>query len=124
VYYLKPVTALNICGAALLLVVTAGFMLNAKNKFAVICMGWIVYSFIILCIIGWGSSENGLILYSLYFSWAFLSLACLTIEKIFQKIPLIKYILYSAIIAVFTFINISGIYELIRFGVTYYPYAG
>lgn len=31
-------------------------------------------SFLLLCVFGWGTAENGLVLYVPYFAWAFLGL--------------------------------------------------
>jgi hypothetical protein len=121
IYTLSSVTAVNIIGVALLLVAIIGFILNHQNNFACICMFWVAYSFVILCIIGWGTSENGLILYSLYFSWAFLCLVFMAIERICDHFSAIKYIIYSIVIIILAVINIAGIYEIIAFGIKYYP---
>ena len=63
-----------IIGIFILLIVIVGYILNRKNKFANFCMLWVIFSAILLLFIGWGTLENGLILYSLYFAFAYLSL--------------------------------------------------
>jgi len=120
-YQLAPVESLNLLGLALLALCTFGFILNYKDKFAQICAFWVAFSFFVLCLVGWGTAENGLILYSLYFGWAYFCLAFLAIEKLLQKVPRVKYAVYIALIAILAYINIPGIYDLIQFGIEYYP---
>ena len=120
-YQLAPVTSLNYLGILFFIFTIIAFIANRKNKLAQICMVWIVYSFIILCVIGWGTFENGLMLYSLYFAWSFLTLLFMGIEKFFGKSPPLKYCVYAVLILSLIIINIPAIYDIIRFGVTYYP---
>ena len=48
-------------------------------------MYWVMFSVVILLVVGWGSSENGMILYALYFSWAFLVLIYQLVLAIAKK---------------------------------------
>lgn len=73
-YQLVEVKNIMIIGIFILLIVIVGYVLNRKNKFVNFCMLWVIFSAILLLFIGWGTSENGLILYSLYFAFAYLSL--------------------------------------------------
>lgn len=120
-YRLAPVTAIHIPGLVLLAAALTGFILNRKKPLAQICAGWIVFSFIVLCAVGWGTAENGLILYTLYFSWAFLALVYMAIEKICSRIQPLKFFLYILIIAILAIINLPGIGRIISFGRQYYP---
>ncbi|MDR1384015.1 MAG: hypothetical protein LBJ67_09255 [Planctomycetaceae bacterium] len=120
-YFLAPATTFNFLGILLLAIAVLGFVLNYKTVFAKICMFWIFYSFLILCVVGWGTHENGLILYSLYFGWAYFSLIFMAIEKFFQKQQTIRYVIYSVLIVVLAVVNFSGIYDLMNFGTQYYP---
>ena len=72
-------------------------------------------------LLGWGAKENGMILYTLYFGWAFVSLIVMLIDKLPEKLNVLKYVLYAASIIALMYFNIPGIIEIIRFGVTYYP---
>ena len=120
-YHQQPVTSINYLGCAILLVALLGFALNHKEVFARVCFSWVAFSFLILCVIGWGTAENGLVLYTLYFSWAYLALIFLAIEKAFQKWKPIRYTIYSTAIVILAIINFAGIYDIIQFGITYYP---
>lgn len=120
-YQLDPVTSLNYLGVVIFAVTILGFILNYKNHFALICFGWVLFSFCILCLLGWGTIENGLILYTLYFSWAYISLVFMCIEKVFAKWKIFRYLVYSTAILVLLCINLPGIYQIIDFGIKYYP---
>jgi hypothetical protein len=120
-YLLYKPTTVNIFGMIILALVIIGFILTYRKRFSRLCMVWILYSFIVLCLIGWGTAENGLILYSLYFSWAFISLVFMTLEKLLQKVGKIKYVIYAAMAAVIITYNIPSIYEIVRFGIANYP---
>lgn len=119
-YQLAPVHELNYVGVALLVIALMGFLLNYQKIFARICISWVAFSFVLLCIIGWGTNENGLVLYTLYFSWAFLSLAYMAIESMVGKIPVVKYTIIGGIIVAILVINIPGILDLVQFGINYY----
>ena len=101
--------------------VIIGFLLNHKNFFAKICAFWVGCSILLLGIIGWGSAENGMVLYALYFSWAYVSLLFMLVEKLFAKFKTVRYIIYSASIVALIIINLPGMYEIIEFGIKYYP---
>ena len=105
----------------MLVICLISFVINRKNKFAVVSFAWIAFSFVILGLVGWGSKENGMILYSYYFGWAFISLIVLLIEFIPKKLNILKYSLYGcAIIALLVF-NTIGFAKIIQFGIEYYP---
>jgi hypothetical protein len=120
-YQLAPVKSLSMMGMALLTLAIAGFVLNYRNKFARICLFWMALSFLILCLVGWGTAENGLIIYSLYFGWAYFCLVFLAVEKLFAAWPLGRNTVFSLVIAALAYFNIPGIIDLIQFGIRYYP---
>jgi hypothetical protein len=120
-YISAPVSDVNILGLILLFICVAGFIMNYKNTFAKICMAWIGFSFILLCVIGWGTSENGLVLYTLYFAWAFLSLLFKFVEKIPKKISPFLSIIWTSLVISLVITNIPAVLKIIKFGITYYP---
>ena len=120
-YQLAPVSSVSVAGILLLIAAALGFALNYKNKFARICAVWVAFSFLLLCAVGWGTKENGLILYTLYFSWAYVSLIFMLIKKLTDSLAPLKYAVYTAAILTLAAVNLPGIYELICFGIQYYP---
>lgn len=120
-YQLMPVETVNVIGIAVISIAVLGYIANYKNRFAQISAFWVLFSFVLLCAVGWGTAENGLILYSLYFSWAYLSLIFMLIEKLLSKHNKLKYLIYITAIILLAAVNIPGIYDVIKFGIEYYP---
>lgn len=110
----------SIIGMSIIVLAILGFILNRKDKFVQICFAWAIFSFVLLYIIGWGMPENGLMLYTFYFSWAFICLIFKFIEKLLNKFSKTKNCIYSLLILGITPINLYGILQLILFGIKYY----
>ena len=124
-YQLQEVTSLSILGLILLVLMFVSFIINYKKKIAQISFGWLLFSFLILCIIGWGTAENGLIIYGIYFSWAYFILIYLLIDKLFNKYPKIKFLIFITLFILMFIFNIflkGGILDIIKFGHEYYPF--
>ena len=101
-YQMDKTSSLNIVGIIILLTCLISYILNRKEYMAKISFGWVLFSAIVLLFIVWGTAENGLILYSLYFYWAF-------------------YILIILISSILIFIkSILTLYDLINFAIKYY----
>ena len=81
---------------------------------------WVLYSFVILCLVGFGTQENGLILYSLYFSWSFIVLLYLLFMKIVRK-PLVRFSVCVVVFALLLYVNVPRLYDIIDFGIMFYP---
>ena len=117
-YQLTPKTSISIIGIIILLIVFISFILNRKNKMALVSFLWILFSFILLVVVGWGTKENVLILYSLYFAWAFYSLIFLLLNKIKnRKIFITLTSLLITIMLIFTSIEMINI---LKFAFQYY----
>lgn len=110
----------SIIGMSIIVLAILGFILNRKDKFVQICFAWAIFSFVLLYIIGWGMPENGLMLYTFYFSWAFICLIFKFLEKLLNKFSKTKNCIYSLLILGITPINLYGILQLILFGIKYY----
>lgn len=113
-------TSTNVFGLLILSIVVLGFILNRKDAFCKICFAWVLFSVFLLLIVGYGASENGFILYSYYFSWAFVCLIFKLFELLLKKWPKIKNTIYTVAIIPMAIINFYGIYQLIIFGMQYY----
>lgn len=110
----------NIFGLVIFIIAVLGFALNRKDKFSQICFAWILFSIILLPVLGYGAYENGFILYTYYFSWAFVCLIFKFVEKLLSKWPKIKNTIYALAIIPMAIINFYGIYQIIVFGMQYY----
>lgn len=120
---LNPVSEINLIGVIIFALIVISFIVNRKNKLSQIAGAWILYSIVILCVFGWGTAENGLILYALYFGWAIWVLLFQLMEAIEKKwklkflIPIISVILTVILVQV----NFNGIRDLVSFAIKYYP---
>ena len=102
-YRLPIPTTISIFGLVILGIVLLSFILNRKEKIAWISILWVIFSIIILCFVGWGTVENGLILYSLYFAWAFYLLIYMLIKKLIHNKKVFSIIMIILIGTMFIF---------------------
>jgi len=120
-FQLSAPQGISLLGVALLCISLVSAIINRNIIFAKACGLWVLFSIALLYVIGWGSPENGMILYTLYLSWAFFVLVFMFFDKLLEKQKIIKYAIYSAILIVMAVININGIIELVQFGIQHYP---
>lgn len=121
-YQLCEVTTINALGVILIGLMIMSFVINYKKKIAKISFGWLIFSFLILVIIGWGTEENGLIIYGIYFSWAYFILIVLLLNQLLLKMPKLKNIIWCLIFFALITINGKELINIIRFGINYYPF--
>lgn len=107
-------------GILVLICAVSGFVLSYREWISKIAMSWVMFSVLILFMVGWGTAENGLILYALYFAWAYLVLVYQLVCRIFRKTGACHAII--AILAVTMLVrNVYELVQIYQFGVTYYP---
>lgn len=111
-WHLAEINTINYVGIIIFALAILGYFVNRKEKINKICFWWVIYSYIILCVIGWGTIENSLVLYTLYFSWAFIILIYNLMKKIFtmlkiDKIFLVGIIIVSAVLLIYNVYNIN-----------------
>ena len=122
-WQLSPVTSISFMGVAILLLVIVSAILNRDKMSSLLAAGWAAFSIVILLVVGWGTKENGLILYALYFGWAFLLLLFQLVEKIADKlnmkflVPVFSIGCAAALAAV----NIPAVMEMVNFAIAYFP---
>lgn len=122
-WQLNAVTAVDFVGVFILILVAVSAFWNRDKKSSLLAAGWIGFSVIMLLGLGWGTKENGLILYTLYFGWAFLVLLFQLVEKIEAKLNIrfLTPVVTVAAVAALLMINIPAILEMVDFAITYYP---
>ena len=122
-WQLLPITKINYIGIIILILVIISAILNRKKKSSQLATIFIIFSIMILIILGWGTKENALILYSLYFGWSYFILLFQLIEKIEEKLKLNFIIPITTILitTLFLSINIPAILNIINFTIKYFP---
>lgn len=117
-WQLLPVTNVNWLGFGLLVLSGIGFVCSRRDRLCRIALYWVLFSAAVLVGIGWGTAENGLILYSLYFGWAFFVPIC----KLAVKLPTFwRRAALGITMLELVLINGQGLAALIRFGIANYP---
>ena len=122
-WQLNTATGIEFLGVFILALAVFSAIWNRDKKSSLLAAGWVGFSVVMLLVLGWGTVENGLILYSLYFGWAFFVLLFQLVEKIESKLKirfLMPVFTVCTMIALLI-INIPAIKELMDFAVTYYP---
>ena len=124
-WQLYPSESVNNTWIFIIALALTGAFLNRKSKICRLSFMWLLYSFLILCALGWGTAENGLVLYTLYFSWAVFILIFSLVVKA-EELYGVKFIVPAFVIcsAIFMlWLNLPAMYELISFATNYYPYS-
>ena len=122
-WQLNTATGINFVGVLILVLAVFSTIWNRDKKSSLLAAGWVGFSVVMLLGFGWGTKENGLILYTLYFGWAFLVLLFQLVEKIESKLNIrfLVPIVTVCIVAALLIINIPAIMEMVNFSITYYP---
>lgn len=121
-WQLREVETISIVGLILFFMAAAGFWIGRKERLNQICAFWILNSMLILILLGWGTIENGLILYGLYYGWAFWILVYRFLRHFLKRCPsAVQYAIWAVLFLTLTVVNVKGIFELLVFARTYYP---
>ena len=116
-WHLQPITTINFVGIALFILAFISLLLNKKDKIQKISFAWVIYSFIILCVVGWGTAENGLPLYTLYFMWAFAILIYNFFKNILKekKHEKILYLIVTVLSVSLLILNLISLYGMVNY---------
>ena len=110
-------------GLILLLLCALSVIIHRKERAVRIAGAWAGFSMLLLLIVGWGAPENGMILYTLYFGWAFLVLLFRLVDGLAAKtkLPFLTPLVSCTIVALLGWLNLCGIGKLLAFAITNYP---
>ena len=112
-------------GVGILLLLVVSFCINRKDIVCQIAFGWTAFSFMLLSVVGYGASENGMILYSLYFGWAFWILLFKLLQSVLKNMKCRECVLQISMVAitvVLCIFNIRGMGDMVAFAKQFYPY--
>ena len=125
-WQLLPITSVSVTGVLLFAASLICCVWERKRPICQCCGGWILLSLFVLLVMGWGTAENGLILYSLYFGWAFLiplfSAVCRIAQR--RKLRWLLPALSAAAIALLVIVNVPELGRMIEFAAEFYPRVG
>ncbi len=121
-WQLLPVTDWSLVGICVFLIAWIGMITTRRDRFSQFCGGWMAFSIVLLAFIGWGTVDNGLMLYGLYFSWAYVAM----VFRFFDQIPLrpLKLSLLSLLILLVGLYNLQTLCHILVFATEYFPALG
>lgn len=122
-WHLAPIGDYSIIGIGILVIVLISVILNYKDKISLIAGFWVFFSVVMLLILGWGTQENGLILYALYFGWAYFILIYRFIEKLAKtfRISFVVPVIFGIAILLLLYKNVPAMMDMIKFAIQAYP---
>ena len=120
-FVLPVVNGVDWLGVVVLGLVVVGFWMGRKRYFIRVCGAWVLFSFFVMVIMGWGTIENGLILYTLYFGWAYITLLFEAVNGVLHRFSRFRFAISVALILWMLIVNFPAIVRLIQFGIQYYP---
>lgn len=96
---------------------------NRESRFARIAFSWMILSMIALIGLGWGASEHCLVLYTLYFGWAYAGLLVMLLDKlsIGLNAPILFYAPIAVAIIAMALIDAQSLAAMFEFANTVYP---
>ena len=122
-WHLSEITSFNCIGVVILVIAIAAFFVTRRELISKLALTWVIYSFVVLVIIGWGTSENGLNLYSLYFGWPFYVLIfnLMKAAEVKLKTKILIPVSTAVLSCALLFYNIPAVLEMVIFAINAYP---
>lgn len=120
-WQMYPVTSWRMFGFLVLGVALLGVLVRPKAEFSQICGVWIVFSFLLLGVIGWGTIDNGLMLYTLYFGWAYAAMGFQFVDRVLEKHRTAKIVVLLIIIGLLLMINVPALRDVLVFATQFFP---
>lgn len=116
-WQLPPAEGLSLAGTTVGLLAVLGGILRRDRKISRICLGFLGLSVFVLLIMGWGTQENGLILYALYFGWTIWGLLGQLFDALGQSVkrPWFSPALLTALLALLLLRNLPEMARLLQF---------
>lgn len=120
-WQMVPVTGWRFAGILVMICAVLGVIVSRKDRFSRICGAWMAFSLLLLGIVGWGTIDNGLMLYTLYFGWAFVAMCFRLVEHVLREHRIGKIAVLSGIIAVTVVWNITALKQVLVFATQFFP---
>lgn len=123
-WQMLPVTGWSIAGVLVILLALCGILVSRKERFTKLCAVWLGFSFLLLGLVGWGTIDNGLMLYSLYFGWAFVSMIFRLVCHVLRRARPVKVFVLLALILGVGIYNVYALRAVLVFGTQFFPTLG
>ena len=122
-WQLMPATGLNLAGVVIFVLALLSVWVNREKRSSLLAGCWVLFSAFALGCLGWGSVENGMLLYSLYFGWPFATLLFQLVEKLEERLR-VRFVIPAVCFgfAAWSLLcNIPALCEMIDYLASVYP---
>lgn len=123
-WQMLPVTGWSKVGLAVIALAAAGVLVSRKDRFSRICAVWMGFSLVLLGLVGWGTIDNGLMLYTLYFGWAFAAMIYRFLDWALGRVRPLKLAVIMGLILALGFCNVNMLRGVLVFGTQFFPALG
>ena len=120
-WQMLPVTGWSWVGILVLALSIGGIIAGRRERLSRYCGAWIAFALLLLGIVGWGTIDNGLMLYSLYFGWAFAAMTFQLIDRVFSRVRPLKLVVMALLAMGLVSLNVNALHEVLVFGTRVYP---
>ena len=123
-WQMLPVTSWSPVGILVILLTLAGIAITWQKRLTRISAAWLGFSFLLLGLVGWGTIDNGLMLYSSYFGWAFLSMIFGLADRVLDRVRPLKLAVMGGLILGIGIYNVLALKEVLVFSTQFFPAMG
>ncbi len=120
-WQMMPVIRFRRLGLAMLLCAIGGIAVKPKAWFTRICAVWMAFSLLLLGIVGWGTIDNGLMLYTLYFGWAFVAMAFQLGDWLLHRWKIPEIVFFLLLILAVGITNVTALKAALVFSTQFFP---
>lgn len=120
-WQMMPVTGWRFVGICVMVCAALGVIVSRKDRFSRICGAWMAFSLVLLGLVGWGTIDNGLMLYTLYFGWAFVAMCFRLADRLLGHHRPAKIVLLLCIIGVTVVWNTTALKQVLVFATQFFP---
>ncbi len=111
----------QVLGCIVLGLTVAGAVVTLKKPAGRMAGFWFLVSVGVLVVVGWGAKENGMMLYTSYFYWAFLLLIAGIFDALFARAQKAGGIVLTVAAVLLGGVNLYGFWQMFRMACAYYP---
>lgn len=120
-WQMYPVKEWQFLGFVVLGIAILGILVKPRAVFSKICAVWMAFSFLLLGLIGWGTIDNGLMLYTLYFGWAYVAMCYQFVDRILEKWYPVKLAVLVVLIGTILMVNVMALKDVLVFATQFFP---